>query len=96
MLDGLGNTPDEVATFLRNREIKGIRNTTRLLNPIVRYAHTVMTEAQSIDIIQGAKLRIIFGSGQTTEVSVPQAVQEFLTLFHEGRYPELEMPFGTS
>ena len=95
MLDALGNTPDEVADFLRARGIKGIRNTTRFLNPIVRYAHTLTSNVHGIDIIQGIKLRIIFAKGEVTEIPVPQTVQEFLDLFHRGRYPDLEMTLGT-
>jgi hypothetical protein len=95
MLDALGNTPDDVAAFLHARGIKGIRNTVRNLNPIVRYAHSITTDTYSIDIIQGDKLRIIFASGQMTEVPVPKAVQEFLELFNRGRYADLELPTGT-
>jgi hypothetical protein len=95
MLDALGSTPDQVAESLRAQGIKGIRNTVRNLNPIVRYARSITTDTYGIDIIQGDKLRIIFASGQMTEIPVPHAVQEFIDLFNRGRYPDLELPVGT-
>jgi hypothetical protein len=95
MLDALGNTPEEVAFALRTRGIRGIRNTVRFLNPIVRYAYSMSEGVYGIDIIQRDKLRIVFADEQVTEVPVPPAVQEFLEEFHRGRYPDLEMPIGT-
>jgi hypothetical protein len=94
MLDVLGRTPDEVADALRVRGIQGIRNTARFLNPIVRYAHTVITDVYGIDLTQGDRLRIVFANRDVTEVPVPDAVLEFLDLFHRGHYPDLEMPIG--
>jgi hypothetical protein len=95
MLDALGNSPDNIAHSLRARGIKGVRNTVRFLNPIVRYAYSITTNVYGIDIIQKDKLRIIFADERVTEVPVPHAVLEFLDLFHRGRYPDLEMPLGT-
>jgi hypothetical protein len=94
MLDALGSTPDEVANALRARTIKGVRNTVRFLNPIVRYATTCLTEVYGIDLIQGDRLRIVFANGSTTEVVVPDPVLRFLEAFHRGQYPDLEMPVG--
>ena len=94
MLDVLGRTPDEVADALRGRGIKGIRNTARFLNPIVRYVNSVTADVYAIDLTQGDRLRIVFADGRVSEVSVPQPVLEFLDLFHRGHYPDLEMPVG--
>ena len=94
MLDVLGRTPDEVADSLRTRGIKGVRNTARFLNPIVRYAHTITTGVYGIDLIRADRLRIVFASGRVVEVPVPEAVLEFLDLFHRGHFPDLEMPVG--
>jgi hypothetical protein len=94
MLEQLGRTPDEVAQSLRSRGIQGVRNTARFLNPIVRYAHTVTTDVYGIDLTLGDRLRIVFANGDVTEVLVPDAVLEFLNLFHRGHYPDLEMPLG--
>jgi hypothetical protein len=94
MLDQLGSTPDEVADTLRTLGVKGVRNTVRFLNPIVRYAHTRLTGVYGIDIILGDRLRIVFANGQASEVAVPEAVQRFLDNFHRGQYPDLELPIG--
>jgi len=94
MLDELGSTAQDVADALRARGIKGVRNTVRFLNPIVRYAHTRVTDVYGIDLIQGDRLRIVFANGQVTEVVVPEPVLRFLDGFHRGDYPDLEMPVG--
>ena len=94
MLDVLGRTPDEVAEALHVRGINGVRNTVRILNPIVRYITAQLPEVRAADLILVDRLRIVFASGETTEVPVPQAVLEFLEMFHRGAYPELEMPIG--
>ena len=94
MLDNLGDTPDAVADALRTSGIQGVRNTVRFLNPIVRYVHTKVPEAYSIDLIQGDKLRIVFAKSNVTEVAVPGPVLRFLERFHQGHYPELELPVG--
>jgi hypothetical protein len=94
MFDELGSTPDAVAVALRARGIKGVRNTVRFLNPIVRFAHTKVSDAYGIDLIQRDKLRIEFAKGEVAEITVPGPVLRFLDGFHQGRYPDLEMPSG--
>jgi hypothetical protein len=94
MLEELGNTADEVAAVLRAKGIKGVRNTVRFLNPIVRYAHTRQADVYGIDLIQGDRLRITFANGKVQEVAVPEPVQRFLDNFHRGQYPDLEMTAG--
>jgi hypothetical protein len=94
MLDELGTTPDTVADALRARDIKGVRNTVRILNPIVRYVTAQTPDAMAIDLILVDRLRIVFASGESTEVPVPDAVLRFLEMFHRGEYPDLEMQTG--
>ena len=94
MLEELGNTPDAVANTLRASGIKGVRNTVRFLNPVVRYAHTRAADVYGIDLIQGDRLRIVFANGSVTEEAVPDPVLRFLDAFHRGQYPDLEMPTG--
>ena len=94
MLEALGSTPDEVADALRARGIKGVRNTVRFLNPVVRYAHSCLADVYGIDLIQGDRLRIVFANGSVTEEAVPEAVLRFLDAFHRGQYPDLELPTG--
>ncbi len=91
MLEELGRTPEEVADALRAAGIKGVRNTVRFLNPVVRYVHTLLTDVYGIDLIRGDRLRIVFANGREQEVVVPEPVLRFLDDFHRGRYPDLEM-----
>ncbi len=95
MLDDLGCTPDAVASSLREAGIRGVPNTVRFLNPVVRYARRCLPDAQSIDLIQGNVLRIVFANGSVSDVAVPEAVLRFLDDFHRGRYPDLELPTGS-
>ena len=94
MLEDLGRTPDEVAHALRAHGVRGVRNTVRILNPIVRYVTAQLPDARAIDLILVDRLRIVFASGEKTEVPVPEAVLRFLEMFHRGEYPDLEMPIG--
>src|SRR4051812_33215069 len=71
MFDELGTTPDAVFEALRARGIKGVRNTVRILNPIVRYVTSQFPDARSIDLILVDRLRIVFASGEATEEVVP-------------------------
>jgi hypothetical protein len=94
MLNELGSNADEVAATLRRLGIQGVRNTVRFLNPIVRYANTQVAGAYGIDLIQVDRLRIVFADGRMEEIAVPEAVLRFLDNFHQGLYPDLEMPLG--
>jgi hypothetical protein len=96
MLDRLGNTPDEVADALRASGIKGVRNTVRFLNPVVRYVQGQLTGVRDMDLIQPHRLRIEFANATVREVPVPDAVRGFLDGFHRGAYPDLELPPGSA
>ena len=92
MLEELGLTPQEVAAALRARGVRGIRNTVRFLNPVVRYAHARIPEARGIDVIQRDAMRIVFADGREEVVSLPDPVRRFLDAFDRGEFPDLEMP----
>ena len=96
MFGELGETPDRVAEWLRTAGIKGVRNAARFLSPIVRFAHSKFNDVYGIDLIMGDRLRIVHADGQTSEVTVPESVVRLLERFHQGHYPELEMPSGPS
>ena len=78
MFEELGQTPDEIAASLRTRGIDGVRNAVRFLNPIVRYASSLIPDVYGIDLILVDRLRIEFASKRVREVEVPAAVLEFL------------------
>lgn len=92
MFDQLGATADEVAVSLTTLGIKGVRNSVRFLNPIVRYAQTQFSKTHELDVMKGNKLRIVLPDGTEQEEPLPKAVLNFLAAFNRGAYPELELP----
>jgi len=89
----LGTTPAEVAASLATRGVKGVRNTVRILNPIVRFLQTrLRVDATALDVIAGDKVRLRYGKGPSESAAVPQPVQQFIEEFNRGGYPELELP----
>lgn len=91
MLDQLGTTPDEVALSLKAKGIRGVRNTVRLLNPIVRFVEMQLgDQLLHIDVTSGTTLSIARPDGSKHEMRLPPPVKEFLDAFNRGKYPELE------
>jgi hypothetical protein len=92
MLQDLGNTADDVAAVLRARKIQGVRNTVRMLNPIVRYIGGLVSETRDIDLIEAGTLRLTFRNGVIERVALPGAVRAFLDAFNASAYPDIELP----
>jgi hypothetical protein len=93
VLKELGATPEEVAAALRASGIRGVRNTVRFLNPIVRFAKwRLRFDVYDMDVIQPDVFRIKYRDGREKEVPLSPAVREFLNDFHRGVYPELILP----
>jgi two-component system OmpR family response regulator len=91
MWEGLGATPEAVAAALRALGVRGVRNTVRTLNPVVRYALGELRTARAADLIAGDRLRVEMTGGEVAEVPVPEAVLAFLAAFHRGDHPDLEL-----
>jgi hypothetical protein len=91
-LEKLGTNADQVAQALSTKGIRGVRNSVRTLNPIVRYIRSDMALANDMDLILGNRLRISFPAGGKMEVLLPVAVVAFLGAFNRGAYPNLELP----
>ena len=73
--------------------IKGVRNTARFLNPIVRYARGRLNgEAASLDLMKGDVLSVMQHDGSKQDVPLPAPVKRFLDAFNAGKYPDLELP----
>lgn len=94
LLDSLGHTADDVANELRAGGIKGVRNTVRSMNPLIRYLQTEF-QAQFgtkvfMDVIRGDILRMVLLNGEKKEVSLSNATFLFLIAFDRGLYPDLE------
>ncbi len=93
MLEQMGSSADEVAATLRATGVQGVRNTVRVLNPIVRYAQNVLRlDNLDADVMTGKTFRI--HSVRKHEVALPRAVIDFLDAFNRGAYPDLELPPG--
>ncbi len=93
ILTELGETPDDVAASLRAAGIKGVRNTVRFLNPVIRYCQSQLRiDEYALDLIQKKMLRMLLPNGTRVEVVVPPPVHEFLLAFHSGGHPDLELP----
>src|SRR5690242_924201 len=94
ILESLGDTPDAVADTLRSAGVKGVRNTVRFLNPLVRFVQANITDGANLDVIKGDTLRVRFVSRIKEEAALPPAVRAFLDNFNRWLYPDLEMPSG--
>jgi len=93
-LDRMGRTADEVAASLRTKGVQGVRNTVRLLNPVVRYVqNTLQHDNLDLDVMTGKTIRLNSGSVvRIQEVAIPEAVRQFIDAFNKGAYPDLELP----
>lgn len=90
-LQAMGASADEVAATLRASGVQGVRNTVRILNPIVRYiANKLRLDNLEADIMTATTFRIHGPAGG--KVPLPQAVLAFLDAFNKGAYPDLELP----
>jgi hypothetical protein len=77
---------------LRANSIKGVRNTVRFLNPLVRYLRKQLPVDASVDVIRRDKARLAFWNGNVEEVPISEATRQFMDAFDAGAYPELELP----
>jgi hypothetical protein len=93
----LGSSAQEVATTLRTHHIKGVRNTVRYLNPIVRFAQIrVPLENHDLHVTHGDgmatyTLRMTPAQGPEEGAPLPKPVREFLDAFNDGACPDMEL-----
>ncbi len=93
-LESMGGTAEEVAAAVRARGVQGVRNTVRVLNPVVRYVQNALRKDNlDLDVMTGKTIRVNSGSTvRKEEVALPEAVRQFLDTFNRGDYPDLELP----
>lgn len=92
-LKSLGDTADEVTQALRKNGVKGVRNTVRFMNPVVRFVQTQLRDdALHMHVVLGDMLHLIFPNGQSQVIPLPRPVIDFLAAFNRGDYPDLELP----
>jgi hypothetical protein len=100
ILLGLGTSKDEVAATLKRSKIRGVRNTVRHLNPIVRYVQQqILIDDYQLYLEQSTVngemiLRFELPDGESDETLIAGAVKEFLNRFNRGEYSDLELPAG--
>ena len=98
ILAHLGSSRDAVAGTLKSRGIKGVRNTARYLNPVVRFVQgELRLDDYHLDVTHGDALptytlRMTLPSGAKEEAVLPEPVKAFLDAFNSGGYPGLELP----
>jgi hypothetical protein len=87
----MGTSAVEVAATLRTTGVQGVRNTVRVLNPIVRYIQNELRlDNLDADVMACTNFRIHGPAGR--QVPLPQTVLPFLDTFNRGSYPDLELP----
>lgn len=84
-LKALGDTPDAVADTLRALGITGVRRSHRTC-PVARY----LSEVFGPDVSVGRDMSHVRVNGVIAETTTPQPVTQFISLFDNGRYPDLE------
>jgi hypothetical protein len=97
ILRHLGDTPQTVAAKLKANGVKGVRNTLRHLNPIVRYVerqlllddYQLSLEQPKVD--SQLMLLLVLPNGESQETMVKGAIKQFLDGFNRGDFPDLEL-----
>ena len=67
-----------------------------LESPCAYLQGQLKVDALGLDVMKGDILRLIFHAKRKEEISLPQAVMQFLDAFNQGNYPELEMTLDES
>jgi hypothetical protein len=95
LLGQLGDSADKIAATLKAHEIRGVRNTVRFLNPIVRYVQQGLSLGPfNVDLTEPETLRVALLDGTNIRTGVRQPIKDFLEEFDNGCYPELELQLG--
>lgn len=90
LLARLGDTAEHVATALRREGFLGWRVSLRLSNPILRLVKARYPDAWDVDL-DGDTLSLVVPECARQEITLPQAVKEFLGAFDQGNYLHLEL-----
>jgi ABC-type uncharacterized transport system fused permease/ATPase subunit len=91
LLEQMGASAEEVEATLRATGVQGVRNTVRVLNPVVRYVQNALRlDNLDADVMTGKTLRVHGAGGGA--VPLPKPVLDFLDAFNRGAYPDLELP----
>jgi hypothetical protein len=94
LLERAGSTPEAVAATFRQAGVQGLRDSTSLMNPVVRYLNRTLSIGGRLEVGAGGAVLGLQLGGKVNEVALPLPVQVFPDGFHRGLYPELEAPKG--
>ena len=89
-LAALGSTPDQVAETLRQARVRGMRDSTSFMNPVVRHLNRMLNIGGRLEVGASGTVLRLQREGKVKEVPLPVPVQAFLDCFHRGLYPDLE------
>src|SRR5688572_14717253 len=88
LLSILGSSAVEVAFTLQAKQVQGVRNTVRQLNPIVRYVQSqIPLDDYRLYLLpsrdgEAYRLRLILADARELETTLPRPVREFLEGFN--------------
>jgi hypothetical protein len=89
LLESMGTKPEEVAETLRAEHVRGLRDSSSYMNPIVRYVNRSLDLGFKLEIgADGSIIRLY--DEKVKELKLPLPIQGFLQCFHRGLYPDLE------
>src|SRR5690349_12209827 len=86
MLELMGASPDHVAATMRRAEIRGLRDSTSFMNPIVRYLNQNMDIGARLEVGADGTMLWMQYQGQIQAIRLPGPVKDFLERFHGGSY----------
>jgi hypothetical protein len=98
ILTALGKNPDQVAEALRSSKCGGKRYG-NFPSPVIRYVYRYFDDG-TLELVYSvvptapalvSKLYLYRLDGSREEVCLPAAIREFLDLFDQGAYPDLEL-----
>jgi hypothetical protein len=90
IFEAMGSTPDQVAETLRRTRVRGMRDSTPFMNPVVRHLNRTLNIGGRLEVGAGGSVLRLQLEGKVREVPLPVPVQAFLDCFHRGLYPDLE------
>jgi hypothetical protein len=84
MLDAMGSTPDQVAETLRHARVRGMRDSTSFMNPVVRHLNRTLNIGGRLEVGAGGAVLRLQLEGKVREVPLPLPVQAFLDVASDG------------
>ncbi len=90
MLEAMGSPPGQAAETLRQARVRGMRDSTSSVNPVVRHLNRTLNIGGRLEVGAGGTVLRLQLEGKVEEAPLPLPVQACLGCFHRGLYPDLE------